>query len=216
MEHQKSGGAAWIAGSVLMLVTMSLHPSGHDLAAAETFSRGAFLARFTHGLALASLPLSFCGALALARRLGTAAGWFGLVVFAQALVAVMLAAIASGILAPELFAARLASEGARRDGFGLLLHYNGQLNQACATVYVLGSALALLAWSLAILRTRALAAALGWGGVLLAATSSLALLAGHLRLDVHGFGAVVLGQATWMVAAGVGLLRRAGAGPSGP
>ncbi|MEQ1894844.1 MAG: hypothetical protein ABL998_20065 [Planctomycetota bacterium] len=214
MNQQQSGGAAWIAGSVLMLVTMSLHPTGHDLATPENFERGAFLARATHGLALLSLPLSFHGALALARRLGTAAGWFGLVVFGQALVAVMLAAIASGLIAPELFAARLSSAGATRDGFGLLLHYNGELNQACAKVYVLGSALALALWSLAILRTRAFAAALGFGGLFLALASTVALLSGHLRLDVHGFGALVLAQAAWMIAAGVGLWRRAGEGSS--
>lgn len=215
MNHQQSGGAAWIAGSVLMLVTMSLHPSGHDLASVATFGHGAFLARATHGLALLSLPLSFLGALALMRRLGTPASTLGLIFFGHALAAVMLAAIASGLVAPELFAARLASEGPTSDGFGLLLHYNGELNQACAKVYVLGSALALFLWSLAILRTRAFAAALGWSGVLLALASVLALLSGHLRLDVHGFGAVVLGQAAWMISAGVGLWRRAGEGQSG-
>jgi hypothetical protein len=214
MNHQQSGGAAWIAGSALMLVTMSLHPTGHDLASAETFAHGAFLARFTHGMALLSLPLSFCGALALARRLGTPASTLGAAFFGFALAAVMLAAIASGLVAPELFAARLASEGATRDGFGLLLHYNFELNQACARVYVLGSALALALWSLAILRTRAFVAVLGWGGLLLALASVLGLLSGHLQLDVHGFGALVLGQSTWMIAAGVGLWRRDGVKPA--
>jgi hypothetical protein len=214
MNHQKSGGAAWIAGSVMMLVTMSLHPTGHDLATAATFEHGAFMARATHALALLSLPFSFLGALALMRRLGTPASTLGTVFFGHALAAVMLAAIASGFVAPELFAARLASEGTTRDGFGLLLHYNSELNQACAKVYVLGSALALFSWSFAVLRTRFFAAALGWSGVLLAGACALALVSGHLRLDVHGFGAVVLGQAVWMISAGVGLWRRAGEGSS--
>jgi hypothetical protein len=35
----------------------------------------------------------------------------------------------------------------------------------------------------------------------------IALLSGHLRLNVHGFGLVVLGQAIWFVTVGVLLCR---------
>jgi hypothetical protein len=35
----------------------------------------------------------------------------------------------------------------------------------------------------------------------------LAVVIGHLRLDVHGFGAVVIAQGIWMITVGVLLAR---------
>lgn len=216
MDFTKSGGVAWILGSGMMLVTMSLHPTGHDLATREVLAHGAFLARSTHALALLSLPLHFLGALALTRHLGGASSLIGSIVFGQGLVAVMLAAIASGFIAPELFAARLANEGPASDGFGLLLHYNFRLNQACAQVHVCAASIAIGIWSARILRGGKMARAIGLGGLLLALVPPLALLTGHLRLDVHGFGAVVLGQAVWMIAVGASLYRVARLLPTHP
>lgn len=42
-------------------------------------------------------------------------------------------------------------------------------------------------------------------GCVVAGLALLALLSGHLRLDVHGFGAVVLAQAAWLVLIGLEL-----------
>jgi hypothetical protein len=36
----------------------------------------------------------------------------------------------------------------------------------------------------------------------------IALLSGHLTLGVHGFGLVVLAQASWFIAVGALMLRR--------
>jgi len=67
-----------------------------------------------------------------------------------------------------------------------------------------------LLWSLVIVCSRALAPALGIFGLVLAPLTILALLSGHVRLDVHGFGLIVVGQALWTIGAGVSLWRRGG------
>ena len=49
----------------------------------------------------------------------------------------------------------------------------------------------------------------GIAGICIGGVALVALLSGHLRLDVHGFGIVVLLQAVWLIWIGVLLGRRA-------
>ena len=74
MKDGRIGGVALVAGALGFLVTMALHPTGHDLVEPGAFERGALLAGWVHALAIASLPISFLGLSALARRAGGGAG----------------------------------------------------------------------------------------------------------------------------------------------
>jgi hypothetical protein len=212
LDERRSGGAAWIGATVLMLATMALHPTGRDLASAATSARGALLARLAHGLALASLPLALAGALALTRALAASVPAPGaslaLLSFGLALVSALLAALTSGFVAPHLFEDLLAAKAGEAEALRLLVRYNHELNQAAAAVFVVASSLAIGLWSRAILRAGGFPRGLGLYGLLLATLTVLSVVSGHVELDVHGFGAVVLGQAGWSIAAGIGLLGR--------
>jgi hypothetical protein len=81
------------------------------------------------------------------------------------------------------------------------------LNQAFSAMFVIASCAAIALWSLMILRTRALARPLGLFGLVLSPIIAMALLAGVLRLDVHGFGLVIFTQAIWFIGAGILLFR---------
>jgi hypothetical protein len=59
-----------------------------------------------------------------------------------------------------------------------------------------------------IVRTRLLRRGTGAYGLVVATVALLALLSGHLRLDIHGFGAVVLAQGVWLVLVGLELMRQ--------
>ena len=58
------------------------------------------------------------------------------------------------------------------------------------------------------MKTGALARGIGVYGLFLSPVIILALLSGHLHLDVHGFGMVVLGQSIWFIVCGALLLQR--------
>jgi hypothetical protein len=173
MNDDRLGAIALIAGAAGGLVTMLLHPTGRDLFAPGHLAPAAFLAASVHALAIASMPVSFLGALALSRRvesplrLAVAA----LVVYAFALAAAMMAAIVSGFVGPGL---------ARE---------------------------MIVLWSASILKSRSLAPGVAIYGLLVGPAIVLAVLSGHLRLNVHGFGLVVLAQAVWFVVAGARLGR---------
>jgi hypothetical protein len=88
-----------------------------------------------------------------------------------------------------------------------VLYYNGASNQAYAKVLVAASSVAIGIWSMEIVRTRLMRRAAGILGCIVAAVTLLILFSGHLTLDVHGFGAVVLGQAIWLIMVGLELRR---------
>jgi hypothetical protein len=66
---------------------------------------------------------------------------------------------------------------------------------------------AVMLWSVAILRSHTLARSVGIYGVVIAPIIVVAVGSGHIALDVHGFGAVILLQAIWFISAGTSLWR---------
>jgi hypothetical protein len=97
----------------------------------------------------------------------------------------------------------LANEVGSRDMWNIAFHLSGDLNQAFALVFVVASSAAILLWSIAILRSGIFSRALGIYGCFVAPLTLIAVLSGHIRLNVHGFGIVVLSQAVWFISAGV-------------
>lgn len=209
MNDDRLGGIALIAGAVGGLVTMLLHPTGHDLFAPGHFAPAAFLAAAVHALAIASMPVSFLGALALSRRvesplrLAVAA----LVVYAFAAAAGMMAAIVSGFVGPGLAREIVGAETSAGQAWRIVLDYNHRINQEFARTYVVASSAAIVLWSASILKSRSLAPGVAIYGLLVGPAIVLAVVSGHFPLDVHGFGLIVLAQAVWFVVAGARLGR---------
>lgn len=216
MKDESLGGVALIAGSVGGIVTMAMHPTGHELMSPGAFESVQRVNGIAHGLAIASTPLLFLGALVLSKRLASPdrSAALALVVYGLAGVAVIIAATASGFIAPTCVQEMLAAAESERATWHALLEFNGALNQAFAKVFTVASSVSIALWSLAVLKTRALPAALGVYGLVLAPIAIVGIASGHLRLNVHGMGLVVLGQAIWFVAAGIVLWMRATRGGS--
>jgi len=209
MNDDRLSGWALIAGSSGMIITMSLHPTGH-ISAAQMESMIPMLIA-VHALALACVPVLFLGTLGLARRLhsGHLAAVSGLVVFAFALIAVMNAAVADGLITPSVLRQIVESAGAQpaADTWRMISHFNFYVNQAYAQVFVAGSSVALTLWSLAAWKNREFSH--GWSiyGCVLSLVSLAAMFSGHLPLDAHHFGGIIVGQAIWFISGGVMLLR---------
>ena len=207
MRRERMGGLATIVGAAMGLVTMALHPTGHDVARDMAGQRA--LAVAVHALALAGVPVVLVGLLALTRRLGAEGPLAELAIAFQGLAAMasVVAATASGLLGPGLIGAVLAAQGDERVAAAAVLRYNGAVNQAFARVLVGASSVAIGLWSLEIVRTRRLRRGTGVYGLVVALVALTALLTGTLRMDVHGFGAFVLAQGVWLVLIGLELAR---------
>jgi hypothetical protein len=204
MTDNQVSGLALIAGSVGSIITMSLHPSGHI--APDQMEPTIRMLIGVHALALACVPVLFFGALGLSRsspgrdRLAMAA----LAFYTFALLAVMNAAVADGLVTPNVLRQMVASAGspAAIDGWRMVSRYNFYVNQGYAQVFVAASSVAIVLWSVAMFRNRFLSRGLGIYGCVLGTVTLLALFFGRLRLDTHGFGAVMFVQAAWFIVAG--------------
>ncbi len=209
MTDNRFSGLALILASIGMVVTMSLHPSGQISPSQLETVIPMLIA--VHALALACVPLQFLGSWGLARRMGwpDRLALTGLVVYTFALLAVMNAAVADGLVTPSILRQMVASAGsaAAVDGWRMVSRYNFYVNQAFAQVFVVASSVAIALWSASIWRSGKLAPGLGIFGCLLAPLSLIGLFSGHLKLDTHGFGIIIFGQAAWFIVAGALLLR---------
>lgn len=209
MKDNRLGGIALIIGAVSGMITMSLHPvaGAHPITPAQ-FEKLATLMIGVHVLAIAGIPFSFLGALALTRRLDSPSrlALAGLVIYSLSLVAVMIAPAISGLVGTEILR-HVIERGAESEQWRTLMKYNFLINQAFAKIFVVASCTAVALWSVTIVRSHALPVALGIYGLLLGSVSVIALICGALSLDAHGFGLVVFSQAVWFIVAGILLLR---------
>jgi hypothetical protein len=209
MSTNRTAAIALLTGSFGGLVTMALHPTGHDLVRNASAGAPNTLVTAVHMLALLAQPLVLAGALALTLRLRArrdlAVGAY--VFFALASVAAIIATAASGVLAPSVLRGLADADEPTRAAMLSALRYTGLLNRTFATIYVMLSGVAILLWSGAVLAGRELPRALGVYGLLLGVALLLGIATGHLRLDIHGFGLVVLGEGVWMAWAAAQLWR---------
>lgn len=189
---------------------MSFHPvtgGGHPITP-EQFEKMAMLMVGVHILAIAGIPFSFLGALALTRRLDSPGrvAMTALVIYGLALVAVMIAPAISGLVGTEIIRKMIAYAPAR-DQWRTLMDYNFLINQAFAKIFVFASCSAIALWSFMIVKNRALPIAIGMYGLFLGPALVIAMMTGSLSLDVHGFGLIIFGQAIWLIVAGILLWR---------
>lgn len=200
MPHDRAAANAITIGTIASLVTMALHPTGADVVReAESGGHNAMV-RGVHLLAVAAQPLLLAGTARLTWRLRTQpAAWLGLASFVLAALAVTIAAAASGLIAPHVAESLAEASAAQRDWFLELLHFTAAINRAFAEIYVLLLGLAVLCWGWAMRGGVEFPRGLGVLGLIIGAAAVLIGGTGLLPLDIHGFGAVVLGQAVWML-----------------
>jgi hypothetical protein len=200
MRREQLGGWSMIAGAVLGLVTMVFHP---------TDAEQALLNLTVHSIALLTFPVAFYGGWVLTRRLSAAGPLpeLALAFYGASAVAGLVAAVASGLLAPDLIARASRLDGDSGAVATDVMRYNFAVNQAFAKMWIVASFAAIGLWSLHIVRTRMMRRTAGLLGCAIAVLVLLALFSGHITLDVHGFGAVVFVQAIWLILVGAELRR---------
>jgi hypothetical protein len=211
MTDNRMSGLALILGSAGSIITMALHPTGHDLVTPGQLGAVSHMVVAVHALALICLPIMFLGAWGLSRQLASPnrLSMMALVFYGFATVAVMNAAAVSGFMSPYIAKQMAEADPATHDMWHAMFHYNGQLNQAFAMLFVVAASLAILLWSVAMVKQKDFSTSAGIYGCILGPVTIVAVVSGHVTLGVHGFGMIVLCQAVWYIAIGVQLWRNA-------
>jgi hypothetical protein len=210
MKQNSIAGAALIAGLLGLVLTMVFHPTGSDFAGGgEALARATHRAVGSHGLALVSIPVALFGFLGLSRWLGLdrASVSAAFLLYAISAAALLCAALFSGFVAPELIRKASGAAPAEPSAWHALLAYNFLLNQTFARVGVAAFSGAMIFWSASLPRSSALARTTQILGIAIGIVTLAALAHGVVRLDVRGFGLIVLTESVWILPVAVLLLR---------
>jgi hypothetical protein len=209
MTDNRMSGLALILGAAGSIITMALHPTGHDLVAPGQLTPMSHMIVAVHALALICLPVMFLGAWGLSRCLASPnrLSIMALVFYGFASIAIMNAAAVSGFMSPYIAKQMAEADPAMHDSWHAIFHYNGQLNQAFAMVFVVAVSVAIVLWSISMLKNKEFWTSVGIYGCILGPVTIIAVVSGHVTLGVHGFGMIVLCQAIWYVFVGVMLMR---------
>ncbi len=211
MTNDRISGFALILGGLTTVAVLAFHPTGGDIVAAAAHnSSGSTM--LVHAIAIAAEVVLAFGTIALTRRLAgmpnVAMG--GFVAYAFGTVALIIAAVASGWLAPAALRGGVNAQGEVTEIARALFRQSGHVNQAFAAIGFALVAAAIALWSAAMLRLR-FSRGLGILGLVVGAVV-LAGLGSGTGLPLHGFGGVtMLGQLVWMLWAGALLVRPSGA-----
>jgi hypothetical protein len=210
MTDDRKSGMALIAGSLGGILTMAIHPSGMASQTADQVAHLSLISGAAHSLALVSVLLLFLGAcglticIAAADRLSFAA----IVTYGFACVAIMIAAAVSGFTVPDLMKHMVHDVPDAARHWQIVIDGIFQINQAFARIYSVAASIAIILWSVSALRNGGLARGVAIYGFIVSPLIILGIAIGHLRLNVHGMGAVMLGQAIWFILAGSQLYSR--------
>ena len=207
MQRDQAAGYALIGGTIAGLVTMANHPTGHALLG--DFEHVALINRAVHSLAIAGTIATVFGLVRLGRALEGRTGLTdaALVSYGFGAIAVMFAAIASGLVGTEMAARVLQGGDAANAMYEPVLAYNWAFNQACTRVFVVAASTGIGLWSIAMLGEPAFGRPLGTIGIVVGIAAAAATIAG-MPMNIHGFGAIVLGHGVWLVWTGTKLLSR--------
>ncbi len=210
MTDDRRSGIALIAGSLGGILTMVVHPTGAASLTADQVAHLAVVSAGAHSLAMFSFLLLFLGACGLTRRIAAAdrIAFAAIVTYGFACVAVFIAAAVSGFIVPGIMNRMVRDVPAAAQQWKIAIYGVFQINQAFARIYSVAACIAILLWSVSVLRNGGLGRGVAIYGCVIAPLIILGIGVGHIRLDVHGMGIVVLGHAIWFVIVGAQLCSR--------
>ena len=155
MKINTAYGFALIVGTVAAIVTMAFHPAGFDPhASVEAVAHEMSILVGVHTLALLSVPLLVFGFAGVTMRVGwhRPEALLAFIIYAFSTVAIMFAGIADGLINAALIPEMTGASDLKLQALKAALSYNFQFNQACAKVFVVGTSLAIILWSITLFR----------------------------------------------------------------
>jgi hypothetical protein len=208
MRNDTRYGAFLIAGSAVLLAMTAVHPSSIPFGDAAALSRLVWVDGFAHALAIVGVWLLLVGQIGLARMLGLQRSLVVTALVAAALPAagIMVAAALDGFVIPKLAEDWMRADAGVRTTQEQLVRFCWLVASALTRIYMLLVAVAVLLWSWAIRRDR-LDAGLPWLGAVVGVAGIGTLFGGPASVSVHELLVLVLGQSSWMVWAGVMMIR---------
>lgn len=197
-------GLSLIFGSVLLILTMVLHPSGGTI---EHIINTKSLVMISHSLAISSLPIICFGSLGLSTHLSTSSklSYLGFISICFGLVAAMIAGTINGITLPMFLEKNYSSIEAETQLIRIICSYGNFINKPMVSIMMATFSFSIFIWSVIILQTRKLSIIVGYWGLMLTIFVVIMNLSSYNFLDLNGFSAYIFGNSSWIIAAGINI-----------
>lgn len=206
-SFKRTSGISLIIGSLLLMLTMVLHPVGGSI---EHIIHIAHINRVSHSLAIACLPFIGFGYYGLALALNTEnkLSILALVIAGMGLVAGMIAASINGLTLSEYLLH--AGDTFKNQPFIVdsIAHYSGAINHPMAYILMCCLLASMGIWSVLILLTQVFPKWLGYLGLALVVLGGLGFAMQFQFIHVSGFRVFIAGLLTWIVGMGIYLMRK--------
>ena len=196
-----SSGTALIAGSLLMVVTMVLHPAGGSL---EHLLKSSSMIIAAHSIGIVSIPVIIFGFWGLTRffKATPVLSHLAFSFFTVGALAGVCAAVVNGLALPLFIKNYSSATPEIKNTISPILRYNFALNHAFDLVLIVTICIAILLWSVAALKEKSLPRWIGYGGVVISGSAIVILLTGFSLVDLRGFRLFIFSIVGWIVAMG--------------
>jgi len=202
----KSSGISLISGSLIIIVTMVLHPSGGSL---EQIIKISKLITITHTLAIVCLPFILFGFYGLSKKLKDK--WklsvLALIIILFGLVAAMFAALVNGLTLPyflKQYTTRLEETSAV---LRPIVNYSFALNTPLDYIFITACCLSISIYSIVILRSNTFPKWIGYLGLFIMGLSLLGIFSNFVFTSLTGFRIFTFSLAGWLLASGISLIK---------
>jgi hypothetical protein len=205
-NFQKLAGYCLVIGSILMVLTMVLHPSGGNLEHIIKISKVLII---SHSIAIFSIPFIAFGFYGVSETLRTNSkiSYLGFTFVGFSLVAVMLAGSINGLILP-MYVSKFHSETVQNlETIKLIINYGSKFNKAMDFIFIVGYSIAMFIWSVVIIQTSKQPRWLGFYGFILLAFVIIGFLIEFDFISVWGFRIYIFGIVSWIILAGFFMIK---------
>jgi hypothetical protein len=196
-EFKTLAGISLIIGSVLMTVTMILHPSGGNI---DHINKIKTIIMVSHSLAIASLPFITFGFWGLSLTLLTKSklSMLAFIISCFGLFATMMAAATNGLTLP-LFASAVVKNDFDLSVASPIIHYGSRINMSMDYVMIAALMASIGIWSVLVIRNVSLPSWIGYYGLALLAAGIMAGINQYNFIALIGFRIFVFGVVSWII-----------------
>lgn len=199
-------GISLNVGSILITVTMVLHPAGGGI---EHLLQISTLLIVTHSLAIFSIPFLLFGFWGLTKKLNSdnAISMIAFITISMGVFAGMLAAAINGLALPIFLNQFADQSNMTLESIELILQYGLSLNRAMTYIFIGACCLSIILWGILIVRSSLFPKWSGYLGMLLSVSAITTGISGFVLTNLIGFRIFIFGLVLWILMIGYLLCR---------
>lgn len=202
----KGTGISLISGSLLIFVTMVLHPLGGSM---EYIIRISDTIMVTHALAIFCLPIVLFGFYGLTIKL--IGKWklsvLAFIIITFGLIAAMFAALVNGLTLPHFLGHYSDNIEQNASVLKPIVNYGFAINEPLDYIFITACCLAVVIYSSIIIRSDKFPKWIGYFGILIIVCTIIGVLTGYAFTSLTGFRVFTFSLAGWILSSGILLIK---------